>query len=333
MKPPTFHDVLLARRRIAPFLARTPLHRYPAVDALLGTTAYIKHDNYHPTGSFKVRGGVNLLSQLSEDEQAREVIAVSTGNHGQSVAYAAKLFNVQAHIVMPVKANPGKVAAIRGMGAEVIFHGASFDAARLYCEDLVKARGYRYVQSANEPHLIAGVATEILEMLEDEPELEVLLVPIGGGSQGAGACIVAQAVNPRLQVIGVQSEASPAACESWRQKKLVEAGNTTFAEGLAVGTGFALPQEILWQSLSDFILVSDDEIRQAMVWMIEHAHTLAEEAGAVSLAAAYKLREELKGKKIGVICSGGNVSLQNLTRALQLTDLASLPSRRSYNHE
>ncbi|MDQ5852472.1 MAG: pyridoxal-phosphate dependent enzyme, partial [Chloroflexota bacterium] len=200
--------------------------------------------------------------------------------------------------------------------AEVIVHGATFDEARLHCEALAQAHGYRYVHSGDEPLLIAGVATEILEMLEDEPDLQVLIVPVGGGSGAAGACIVARAVSPAIRVIGVQSEASPAAYESWRQRQQVAAANRTFAEGLATGTAFALPQAILWQMLDDFILVSDDEILQAMVWMIECAHTLAEGAGAAPLAAAYRLRAELEGKKIGLVCSGGNTSLEHLQRAL-----------------
>lgn len=313
---PTFTDVLLAQRRIRPYLPRTPLHSYPAINALLDTTVYIKHENYQPVGAFKVRGGINLISQLPAEERKRGVIAASTGNHGQSVAYAARLFGVQARIVVPEKANPGKVAAMQGMGAEVIFHGANFDEAKLHCEALAQEHGYRYIHSGNEPMLIAGVATEVLEMLEDEPELQVIIVPIGGGSGAAGACIAANAINPAIRVIGVQSEASPAAYESWRQRRLVSAPNRTLAEGLATGTAFELPQEIMWQSLHDFLLVTEEEIMQAMVWTIERAHTLAEGAGAASLAAAYRLREELHGKKVGLICSGGNASLEHLRKAL-----------------
>ena len=313
---PTFTDVLLAQRRIRPYLLRTPLHSYPALNDLLGITVYIKHENYQPVGAFKVRGGINLISQLPAEERERGVIAASTGNHGQSVAYAARLFGVQARIVVPEKANPGKVAAMQGMGAEVIFHGANFDEARLYCEALAQEHNYRYIHSGNEPMLIAGVATEVLEMLEDEPELQVIIVPIGGGSGAAGACIAAQAINPAIRVIGVQSEASPAAYESWRQRRLVNAPNHTLAEGLATGVAFELPQEIMWQSLHDFLLVTEDEIMQAMVWMIERAHTLAEGAGAASLAAAYRMREELQGKKVGLVCSGGNASLEHLRKAL-----------------
>jgi threonine dehydratase len=316
MQVPGFKDVLLARQRIRPYLPRTPLHSYPAIDALVGTEVYIKHENYQPVGAFKVRGGINLISQLSPEERARGVIAASTGNHGQSVAFAARLFGVKARIVVPEKANPGKVAAMQGMGAEVIFHGATFDEARLHCETLAQEHGYRYVHSGDEPLLIAGVATEVLEMLQDQPGLQVIIVPIGGGSGAAGACIAAHAVNPAIRVIGVQSEASPAAYKSWQQRRLVEAPNRTFAEGLATGTAFALPQAILWEALDDFVLLRDEEILQAMVWMVERAHTLAEGAGAAPLAAAHRLRDELTGEKIGLVCSGGNTSLEHLKQAL-----------------
>ena len=316
MQPPTYEDVLRARKQIAPYLLRTPLREYAAINDLVGARVFIKHENHQPTCAFKVRGGINLISQLSNEERARGVIAASTGNHGQSVAYAASLFGVGARIIVPEKANPGKVASMQGMGAEVIFHGTVFDEARLYCEALAQERGLRYIHSGNEPLLIAGVGTEVAEMLEDQPDLEVIIVPVGGGSGAAGACIVARELNKNIQVVGVQSEASPAAYESWRQHKLVEQQNATLAEGLATGSAFILPQSILWEMLSDFVLVSDRQILRAMVWMIEHAHTLAEAAGAASLAAAYLLRDELRGKKVGLICSGGNATPEQLRLAL-----------------
>jgi threonine dehydratase len=319
MPIPDFRDVLRAQQQIRPYLARTPLHRYPAVDALIGTPVYIKHENYQPVGAFKIRGGLNLLAQLPAAERAAGVISASTGNHGQSIAFAARQFGVTARIVVPEGANPGKVAAIQGMGAEIIVHGATFDQARLHCEALAREHGYRYIHSGNEPLLIAGVATEALEMLEDAPDLDVIIVPIGGGSGGAGACIVAHAINPAIQVIGVQAAASPAAYESWRQRASVEAPNRTFAEGLATGTAFSLPQAILRDGLADFVLVSEEAILQAMVWMLERAHTLAEAAGSAPLAAAYALRDRLQGQRVGLVCSGGNASLDQLRRALAVS--------------
>lgn len=286
------------------------------MNELLGATAFIKHENYQPVGAFKVRGGVNLVSQLSDEEGKRGLIAVSSGNHGQSVAYAARLFGVSARIVVPREANPGKVAAMQGMGAEVIFHGANFDEARAHCEALAREHGYRYVHSGDEPLLIAGVATETLEMLSDQPDLAAIFVPIGGGSGAAGAALVARELAPACRVVGVQAERSPAAYHSWRERRIAEAPNQTFAEGLGTGAGFALPQAMLWEMLKEFLLVTDDEIRQAMLWMIERAHTLAEGAGAAALAAAYRLRHEFAGQKIGVICSGGNTSLAHLREAL-----------------
>ncbi len=313
---PEFKDVIQAQLRIKPYLGKTPLYSYPAINELIGTEIYIKHENYQPVGAFKVRGGINLISQLPDDIKDRGVIAASTGNHGQSVAYASQIFGVNAIVVVPEKANPGKVKAMKAMGAEIIFHGKIYDESKEYCEQLAKEHGYRYIHSGDEPDLIAGVGTIALEMLQEEPGLEVIIVPIGGGSGAAGACIAAKAINTNVKVIGVQSEEAPAAYQSWKQKKLVKTQNTTFAEGLATGTAFIFPQKILWELLDDFLLVSDKEIMQAMVWMIERAHTLTEGAGAASLAGAFKIRDPLKGKKVGIICSGGNTSLEHLKMAL-----------------
>jgi threonine dehydratase len=313
---PTFQDVLSARKQISPYLPRTPLHRYPALDALLGTPTYVKHENYQPVGAFKVRGGINLVSRFGPEERRRGVIAVSTGNHGQSLAFAARRFGTIARIVVPENADPGKVAAIEGMGAAVFHYGKNFDEARKHCEQLAEDNNYRYVHSANEPLLIAGVGTETLEMLEDEPGLEVIIVPIGGGSGAAGACIAAKAINPRIMVIGVQSAAAPAAYQSWSQRQCVGTPSRTLAEGLATGMGFELTQAIIQELLDDFVLVDDEELLQAMAWMVERAHTLAEAAGSAPLAAAYRLRNQLAGRTVGLICSGGNASPAQLREAL-----------------
>jgi threonine dehydratase len=313
---PTLAGVLEARRHISPHLRPTPLFGYPSLDELLDAHVVVKHENHQPVGAFKVRGGINLISQLSSEERERGVIAASTGNHGQSVAYAARLFGVRATVCVPEQANPGKVTSMRGLGAELVFHGRDFDDAREHCERLASEQGYRYVHSGNEPLLIAGVATETLEILEEQPQTEVILVPIGGGSGAAGACIVAKAVNPAIRVIGVQSDAAPAAYRSWQARELVEDRMETFAEGLATRTAFELPQQILWRSLDDFVLVSDDEIRAAQALMIEATRNLVEAAGAAPLAAALRQREQLTGKLVALILSGGNASREQLLDAL-----------------
>lgn len=313
---PTLADVLEARRRISPHLRPTPLYGYAGLDELLGAEVLVKHENHLPVGAFKVRGGVNLVSQLGTNERRRGVIAASTGNHGQSIAYAARLFGVPATICVPEAANPVKVASMRGLGAELVFHGRDYDEARERCEQLAGRHGYRYVHSGNEPLLIAGVATGTLEILEEQPHTDVIIVPIGGGSGAAGACIVARAAGRAVRVIGVQSEAAPAAYRSWRERRLVEDRMETFAEGLATRTAFELPQRILRQWLDDFVLVQDDEIRAAQALLIETTRNLVEAAGAAPLAAALRLRDQLTGKRVALIASGGNVSREQLLDVL-----------------
>jgi threonine dehydratase len=310
---PDLADVLSASRRIAPYLQPTPLYRYPALDAMTGAQVWVKHENHQPVGAFKVRGGVNLVSQLSEDERRRGVIAASTGNHGQSVAYAADLFGVRAVICMPQQANPVKVESMRALGAEVVFYGRDFDEAREHCEKLATERGYRYIHSGNEPALIAGVATYTAEILQARPDIEVIVVPVGGGSGAAGACVVAKSVRSSIEVIGVQSEAAPAAYLSWKAGTLVEDTMNTFAEGLATRTAFELPQQILGELLDDFVLVSEDALRAATRSMIEKTRNLVEPAGAAALAAVLSAPQRFAGRKVVIICSGGNISPAQLT--------------------
>jgi threonine dehydratase len=318
MDAPVFDDVRAARERISPYLRETALNRYPALDELVGGETWVKHENHLPIGAFKVRGGVNLVSQLSDDEKNRGLITASTGNHGQSIAFAGGLFGVRTVICVPEGANPVKVASIRGLGGEIVEHGRDFDDAREHCEALAEEHGYRYVHSGNEPHLIAGVGTHTLETLERQPELDVLIVPIGGGSGAAGACIAAAAMRPGLCVIGVQSEAAPAAHRSWQEGGIQQAEMHTAAEGLATRIGFELPQRILREHLDDFVLVSEDELRAATLAMLARTRNLIEPAGAAPLAAALKL--DLTGKKVGLIASGGNITLA------QLRDLLAAPA-------
>src|ERR1700758_2545878 len=310
---PDLAEVLAARQRIAPHLRATALYCYPALDAMTGAQVWVKHENHQPVGAFKVRGGVNLVSQLKAAERDRGVIAASTGNHGQSVAYAAQLFGVRAVICVPEQANPVKVESMRALGAEVVFHGQDFDDAREYCEKLATQHGYRYIHSGDEPALIAGVATYTLEILEAQPDTEVIVVPVGGGSGAAGACVVAKAVRSSVEVIGVQSEAAPAAYRSWRAGILVEDTNSTFAEGLATRTAFELPQRILRELLDGFVLVSEDALKEATRLRMEKTRNLVEPAGAAALAAVLSAPQRFAGRTVAIVCSGGNISPPQLT--------------------
>jgi threonine dehydratase len=316
-KIPTLRDVLRARKVIQGYLPRTPLYHYSLLSERLGFDVYIKHENHQPIGAFKVRGGINLIAQLPDEERRRGVITASTGNHGQSIAYAARLFGVQAIIGMPEGANPQKVSSIRALGAQVLFYGKDFDEVREHVERLAHERGYRYVHSANEPLLIAGVGTYMLEILEDEPEIDAVIVPVGGGSGASGCCIVAKAVDPAITVIAVQSEQAPAAYLSWKRGQPVEAAMKTFAEGIATRVPFELTQHILREHLDDFVLVSDEELKRAIVLLLETTRNLAEGAGAASLAAALRLKERLQGKKVALVLSGGNLSVEQLREVLQ----------------
>jgi threonine dehydratase len=315
--PPSPQDLVDARARLRPYLDVTPLRRYPAVDEHVGAHTWVKHDNFLPTGAFKVRGGINLVSQLADADRTAGVSCASTGNHGQSIAFAARLFDVRCTVYVPEGANPTKVAAIRELGAEVVAHGRDYDDARERCEEESAANGRRYVHSGDEALLIAGVATHTLELLEQEPTIDTIVVPIGGGSGAAGACLAVEALGAAVEVIGVQSEAAPAAYRSWRERRLVEDGMATRAEGLATRTAFELPQRILWSLLGEFVLVSEEELRAAQRLMIEKTRTLVEAAGASPLAAALTLADRLRGRRVALICTGANVTLPQLAELLE----------------
>ncbi len=313
---PTFADVLRARQVIARHLRPTPLHHYPALDRLVGTRVLVKHENYQPIGAFKVRGGLNYMAHLSSGQRAQGVITASTGNHGQSIAYAARVYGVRAVIVAPEDANPVKVEAMRGHGAEVRLVGADFEAAKAAGEQMAQEEGLCFISSGDEPLLIAGVATHTLEILEEAPEVDTIIVPVGGGSGAAGACLVAKTLKPQVQVIGVQASASPAAYLTWTERTPRTAPNRTLAEGLATGAPFMLPQRLLWDHLDDFVLVEDEELLDAVRLYLEKAKTLAEPAGAAPLAAALHLRERLAGRTVALILSGGNISPHQLHMVL-----------------
>lgn len=316
LERPTFQDVLEARSLIKDYLPRTPLYSYPQINQLLDAKVYIKHENFLPTGAFKTRGGINLLHNLNREQRERGVVTASTGNHALSIAYASSLFRVPATIVMPEKSNPLKVKAIKALGANIVFFGRIFEESKDYAEKLAGERRARFVHPANEPHLIAGVATYALEVFEECPTMDVIIAPVGGGSGASGCCLVKEAVNPKTQVIGVQSEKAPAAYLSWKNKKIVIDKMETVAEGLATQMGYELTQEILQDFLSDFVLVSDEDMVQAILLYLELIRNLSEEAGSSPLAAALKIKDRLKGKKVALILTGSNISMGRLTHIL-----------------
>jgi len=318
MQAPTLRDVYRAKKTIAPHISRTPLHYSAGLSEMLDAEIYLKHEEYLPLGAFKGRGGINLLANLTDEEKERGLITASTGNHGQSVASACKLFGVRIMIGLPENANPNKVAAMKSLGAELIFHGDNFDAARLHCELLAKEEGYRFVHPVNDHFLIAGVGTQALETIEDLPDVQVLMVPLGGGSGVSGACIVAKGIDPSIEVLAVQSEQAPAGYLSWKKGEIVEAEMTTFAEGVATRSGYELAQAIIRDLLDDFLLVSDDDIRRAIGTLVEKAHTLAEGAGATALAGAIKHPGKVKGKKVAITVSGANITVDQLRQSLEV---------------
>lgn len=317
MQLPTYDDVLAAEPIVHRHLRPTPLYEWPALSALLGCRYFLKHENHTPTGAFKVRGGVNLVARLSDEERRRGIIGCTTGNHGQSLAYAARLFGVRCVLVVPRKNNPDKVAAMRAWGAEIIEHGDDYDAARAECERIAIAEQLRYVHSANEPQLIAGVGTLALEIFDELAEPDVLIVPIGLGSGICGASLVAAARSPQTRIIGVQSEGAPAVTEAWRSGTIVELGPPqTFAEGMATRVAATMTLELMRRHVHDIVLVSDEELRRAVALLLRLTHNLAEGAGAAATAAAIKLGGQFQGKTVVGLLSGGNLDVRELPRIL-----------------
>jgi len=309
--------VKAARGVVYRTLRETPLLTHPLLDVRTGLTIFVKHENHNPTGAFKVRGGLNLVANLTPAER-RGVITATTGNHGQSIALACRREQVPCTIVVPKGNNPDKNAAMRALGATLIEHGADFDAAREHVEELVRASGLRYVHSANEPHLITGVATYALEIFEALSDIDVVLVPIGGGSGACGCALVRRWLGSHATVIGVQAAGADVFTRSWRTGTRVVADRiATFAEGMATRVTFDLTFDILRQELDDIVTLTEEELEDGVRLALEATHNLAEGAGAASLAAAYKLRDQLRGKRVVCVMSGGNIDRATLLRVLE----------------
>ncbi|WP_291382962.1 pyridoxal-phosphate dependent enzyme [Demequina sp.] len=304
MEKLTVDGVYAAAERLRDLLPPTPAWSYPVLDAAVGSRAIVKHENVQPTGAFKVRGGLNLLATLSPAERAAGLITVSTGNHAQSLAYAAGRAGVAATIVMPRSTPFGKAQAVRAWGARALLEGSDMAQAADFAVSLAAREGLHFVNPGNTPAIVYGHGTVYLELLQSHPEIETLYVPVGSGSGLAGALLVRDALAPSVRVVGVQAESASAAYDSWRAGAVVAVEAHTFAAGLATGTGFELPQSIMRERLDDFLLVSDDDLRHAMSLMATAAHTLCEGAGAAGLAGA--LADASRPGVVGFACTGGN---------------------------
>ena len=315
--PPSLADLEEARARVYAHLRPTPLLRHVLLDEWLGCQAWVKHENHNPTGSFKIRGGLNLVAQLTPDERRRGVVSASTGNHGQSIAFACRVHGVPCHIFVPAHNNPDKNAAMRALGATVVEYGRDFDEARERVEALAPREGWRYVHSANEPHLIAGVGTYALEIFDELPDADYVFVPVGGGSGAAGCCIARAGRGARARVIGVQASGADAFARSWRGPTRVSADRVaTFAEGMATRATYDLTFAILKAGLDEVVTLEEEELRDGVRAALQRTHNLAEGAGAAPIAAARTWASRVAGRKIVCVMSGGNIDAATLRAVL-----------------
>jgi threonine dehydratase len=317
--PVSMESVRATRTRIGRYIPATPLRRYRQLDDHVGGAIEIsvKHENHQPTNSFKIRNGLSFMTSLSAEQLERGVVAASTGNHGQGIAYAGSLLGADVTICVPVGNNPEKNAAMRSYGARVVEDGRDYDEAVAVMLRIAREEGRTVAHSTNDPAVVAGAATMTLEMLEQQPDLDALVLAVGGGSQAVGALTVARSLRPSLRVFGVQAAGASAIHDSWhaREPRTTERADT-FAEGVATRTTYELTFPTLLDGLTGFITVTDAEIASAMRVILGATHNLVEGAGALGLAGLLKLREQLTGKRVGIVFSGGNVDAATLRRVL-----------------
>ena len=309
--PISLKEVLRAEQIVHQCIPSTPLAFYKGLSDLIGAEIYIKHENHLPGGSFKIRGGLNIMHHLKQSGISG-VITFSTGNHGISIATAAKMTGIDATIVLPKGNNPEKNQRIIDAGANLIEAGDNFEKAAQECIRMKEERGLYDIHAANEPHLINGVGTEFLEILKELPDIDAIILPIGGGSELAAAVTVLKSVNPKIEIYAVQAEVSKAAYLSWQSGRIVQSSNQTFAGGFATGSAYEIPFGIYKDQLSDFVLLSEEEIREGIYLALAHTHNLAEGAGASTIMAAKKISRKLRGKKVVLQMSGCNETMNTL---------------------
>jgi len=312
-------QIRAAREVVYRTLKPTPLIEYPLLSEEIGARIFLKHENHQLTGAFKVRGGLNFMSHFARESAHNGVITATRGNHGQSVALAASIYSIPATIVVPFGNNPEKNAAMQAYGARLVEYGRDFDEAREEVERLSKAENLRYIHSANEPHLINGVGTyaiEIIEALRERGEkADAIFVPIGLGSGVCGVITAFRALSPETKIYGVQAEGAPSLYLSWKEGRIVETKDAhTFADGVATRVPAALTFDIIREGVDEIVLVSDSEIIRAIRLLWRTTHNLVEGAGAAATAAAIKLSERLKGLNIVNVLSGANLDTASISK-------------------
>ncbi len=302
----TLDDIRAAALRLRGQVINTPCLVSRTLSAITGCEVYLKFENHQFTASFKERGALNKMAQLSAAERAQGVLAVSAGNHAQGVAYHAQRLNIAATIVMPRFASAVKVERTRGFGATVVLHGDTFDDARAHGLGLARDLGLTLVHPYDDLTVAAGQGTIGLEMLAQQPQLDTLVVAVGGGGLISGVATAAAALKPGMQIIGVQSERFPAVWNAVRGEQR-ECAQVTIADGIAVKAPGALTLPLIRERVADMLLVDEDDIEQAILMLLEIEKTVVEGAGAVGLAALLKHRERFAGRKVGLILCGGNI--------------------------
>jgi threonine dehydratase len=317
--PITFDDVRDARARISGYLPPTPLRTYPQLGEIVGhgIEVVVKHENHQPTNSFKIRNGLSFMTALSPAERRRGVVAASTGNHGQGIAFGGRMLDVDTTICVPAGNNPEKNAAMRALGATVVEEGRDYDAAVDVMNRLCAEQGRVLAHSTNDPRIIAGAGTMTLEIVEEDPRLDALVIATGGGSQAVGAITVAREMAPGIEVYGVQASGAPAIHDSWHARTpLTTERADTFADGVATRGTYELTFPALLAGLAGMVTVTDAEIADSLRTILSVTHNLVEGAGAMGFAGLRKLAPTLAGKRVGIIFCGGNLDTATLRRIL-----------------
>ncbi|MHA1727376.1 MAG: threonine ammonia-lyase [Promethearchaeota archaeon] len=313
--------IITARHKIRNITRKTPLEYSKYYSSKINADVWLKLENLQITGSFKLRGAINSLLSLSRKERSQSVICASAGNHAQGIGYSSQKLGISATVVVPKNTPQTKIESIRSYGVKLIIHGEIYDDAELYAHKLEKKEKMTYISAYNNPRIIAGQGTIGLEILEENSEIEILLIPVGGGGLFSGISIAAKTINPEIKCYGVQSEASPVMSESLKQGKIVKIGDINLKHSIAEGLHGGIEKgsitfPYLQEFCEDILLVNEKEIKHAIIEFLTHHHQICEGASAVGLAALYRYKKLFKNHKIGVVITGANLDFAELKKLI-----------------